>query len=148
MFVRLFLTNWLLINSSITTPIAQHIEYQEENGLSLPYFEFVQNYYPSATAQGTPNKTLVLVMIRGDIGIEDFDNIQNVYMIPPEMYSQPVTNPIKNRFRQISDAFGIPSNLIDDAATNGEAIDRVMRYLEPASSGLGQFGIEHDAEFQ
>lgn len=134
--VRLFMTNWSVIDGSVVNPIGLYIDQQESSGGNLPQFDFVQNYYPTAAANGRPDKVQCLVMVKGSIGVEAFGTLNNVYMIPPERYAEPMSNRVLNAFRRVSDAFGIPPNLIDDAATNGEAIDRVIRYLEPASNGL------------
>lgn len=149
MAIRLFFTNWSMDGNRVVHPITQWIEEQEGLGNSVPPFAFIQNYYPTPAANGQPDKTMVLVMIKGEaVNIEQYDNITGVYMLDPNTYSQPMTNPIRNKFKQKSDVFGIPSNLIDDATTVGEAVDMVIRYMEPASSGMDpQFAADNDAEF-
>lgn len=149
MIIRLFLTSWFIFQSSVYNPISQYIEDTENAGGYVPPFEFMQNYYPSALSNGQPNKPLVLVMIKGSTDIEQFDNIPGVYMIPPSRYSQPLTSGMRKKFQAVSDSFGVPSALIDSATTQGEAITAVMRYLEPASTGLPlDFTTDNDALFE
>lgn len=149
MIIRLFLMSWFISGSSVNTPLLQYIEEQEAVGGFVPQFEFIQNYYPTSALNGRPDKSIVLVMVKGSPEIEQFAAISGVYMLPPEQYSKPITKQMRNRFRNLSDSFGIPPALIDDAQTQGEAIDAVIRYLEPASSGLDkEFAADNDELFQ
>ena len=148
MSIRAFLTTWQLIGSDIHNPIIDHIDSQPDLGI------IASMIYPDADANGLPDKPLVLILVESQqvpgAVLEQLRNLAGVTLIPSARPDKPIATlppSAKSDLDGLAAAHGIPQSAINNAATLGEALTNIEKYIAPNSNGVARYLAARPAEF-
>lgn len=148
MAIRAFITNWSLVNGSVTNPILDHLDTQPDMGITLSMI------YPDANADGLPDKPLVLVMAESDrVGggvLESLKNLAGVTLIPGARHDKHIATlppSAKADIDGLASAFKIPASVVTGSTTMSDLIGGIEKYICPNSNGVAHYLATRPAEF-
>lgn len=143
--IRAFITTWALVENQIQNPI---VEYINANQLSDPVT--CSMFYPDHNGDGVPDKNRVLILVHGQVEIEQLALLAGVRMLPAYSFQKPITEIPQNIIDTVKTAIvneGIPLSALSGIVIYGDFLKKVANYFDATFKDFGRYENVLSVEF-